>query len=210
MGRPDRTSYRGTHRIDIPTKGEDMKKGEKEMKLPAYLFFCIALSCNQSCTSKRTQLPPETMSDKEAIASDTIGKDSIRYIIPECFLLNVQDLLEEREDTSVVMWTELPVYGTDVQGINVFVENPTTTSLTYGRDWHLYRWNGKEWVMPKVKGPDIAWFSDGFNNRKAPLRYCFCFPIGRYYHLSKGKYRIQKSFYADRREIALNAEFEIK
>ena len=72
-------------------------------------------------------------------------------------------------------------------------------------------WNGKEWVLAKIKGPyRIAWPDDGFNNQRAPAWYCFRFPIGSYYHLSKGKYRIYKSFYAGRQEIALHAEFEIK
>lgn len=151
------------------------------------------------------------MPDKEIAASDKNDKDTIRYYIPECFLVDVQDLWDEREDTSVIMWTEYPVYSMDVQAVNVFVENPTHTSLTYGRDWYLYQWDGKEWVMPKIKGPDIiAWQSDGFDNRKAPLWYCFRFPISSYYHLSPGKYRICKSFYAGQQEIALNAEFEIK
>lgn len=150
------------------------------------------------------------MPDKEIAASDKNDKDTIRYYIPECFLVDVQDLWDEREDTSVVMWMERSTYGTDVETIHIFVDNPTTTSLTYGRDWHLYRWNGKEWVMPKIKGSDIAWPSDGFDNRKAPSRYWFCFPIGSYYYLSKGKYRICKSFYAGSQRIALSAEFEIR
>ena len=32
--------------------------------------------------------------------------DTTRYYIPECFLVDVQDLFEERGDTSIVMWTE--------------------------------------------------------------------------------------------------------
>lgn len=63
--------------------------------------------------------------------------------------------------------------------------------------------------MAKTKG-DIAWFDDGFIKQKAPLLYCFSFPIDEYYHLSKGKYRISKSFYAKREEIKLYAEFEVK
>lgn len=178
----------------------------------ATLLLWIALSCNSGCANKQQQPQPQpqTMLDKEIAASDKNDKDSIRYYILECFLVDVQDLWDEREDTSVVMWMEHSIYGTDVETIHVFVDNPTTTSLTYGRDWHLYRWNGKEWVMPKIKGSDIAWPSDGFDNRKAPSRYWFCFPIGSYYYLSKGKYRICKSFYAGSQRIALSAEFEIR
>lgn len=171
------------------------------------LSFFVSLVC-ASCTNKRHTYLPQAKPD--TIIARSTNKDTTRYYIPECFLVDVQDLFEEREDTSIVMWAEHPVYGTDVQAVNVFVENPTHTSLTYGRDWYLYQWNGKEWVLAKIKGPDIAWQSDGFDNNRAPVWYCFRFPIANYYHLSKGKYRICKSFYADRREIKLYAEFEIK
>ena len=174
--------------------------------IPFFTLTCLACTC---CTNKRQQFLPQATPDKTIVLSNS-KNDTTRYYIPECFLVDVQDFFEEREDTSVVMWAEHPVYGTDVQAVNVFVENPTHTSLTYGRDWYLYQWNGEKWIMPKIKGPDIAWQSDGFDNRRAPVRYCFRFPIGSYYHLSKGKYRIYKSFYAGRQEIALHAEFEIK
>ena len=184
-------------------------KGDRNMKPATGLFLGIALLGSLSCTNKQ-QPQPKTIPDKEIAASGKNDKDTIRYYIPECFLVDVQDLWDEPKDTSVVMWMEHTTYGTDVEAIHVFVDNPTTTPLTYGRDWYLHRWNGKEWVMPKIKGPDIAWFSDGFDNRKAPSRYWFCFPISSYYYLPKGKYRISKSFYAGGQEIALSAEFEIR
>ena len=37
------------------------------------------------------------MPDKEIAASDKNNKDTIRYYIPECFLVDVQDLWDERE-----------------------------------------------------------------------------------------------------------------
>ena len=174
--------------------------------IPFFTLTCLACTC---CTNKRQQFQPQATSDKTIVLSNS-KKDTTQYYIPECFLVDVQDFFEEREDTSIVMWVEHPVYETDVQAVNVFVENPTHTSLTYGRDWYLYQWNGEKWIMPKIKGPDIAWQSDGFDNRRAPVRYCFRFPISSYYHLSEGKYKICKSFYAGRQEIALHAEFEIK
>ena len=81
--------------------------------------------------------------------------------------------------------------------------------LPAGRGWKLEQWNGKEWGIAKTKG-DRSWFDDGFNKQKAPLLYCFRFPVGRYYYLPKGKYRICKSFSAKREYIELSAEFEIK
>ena len=107
------------------------------------------------------------------------------------------------------MWTERPVYWENVQAFNVFVANPTSTSLMYGRAWVVEQWNGKEWVMAKTKG-DIVWQDDGFEIPKAPLLYCFRFPVSRDYYLPKGKYRIRKSFHAKRENIELSATFEIK
>ena len=53
--------------------------------------------------------------------------------------------------------------------------------------------------------------ADVFCKKEAPLLYCFRFPIGEYYHLPKGKYRISKSFLLkEKDEINLYAEFEIK
>lgn len=45
---------------------------------------------------------------------------------------------------------------------------------------------------------------------KGMLLHCFRFPVGSYYHLPKGKYRVSKSFYARKEEMELSAEFEIK
>lgn len=45
---------------------------------------------------------------------------------------------------------------------------------------------------------------------KGMLLHCFRFPVGSYYHLPKGKYRVCKSFYARKEEMELSAEFEIK
>lgn len=184
------------------------------------LFAMLASLVCMSCTHKRQRAQQEATPDKELFvmeSSDTVAgiqdasvhKYSITYDTPECYLWYVMDLPDEYQDQPISMWTERPIYGENLHLINVFVSNPTSTSLMYGRGWAVERWDGEEWVMAKTKG-DIAWFDDGFNKQKAPLLYCFSFPIDRYYHLSKGKYRISKSFYAKREEIKLNAEFEIK
>ena len=173
-----------------------------------------------SCTNKRQQFQPKATPDKELAiisGSDTVtsiqvssaDRDTITYDTPECCLWYIEDLPDEYKDKPISMWTERPVYGENVQVIDVFVANPTSTSLMYGRGWKLEQWNGKEWVMAKTKG-DRSWFDDGFNKPKAPLLYCFRFPVGRYYHLPKGKYRISKSFHVKRENIELSAEFEIK
>lgn len=184
------------------------------------LFAILSSAVCLSCTHKRQQFQPEVTPDKELAiigCSDTItsiqvtsrDKDTIIYDTPECCLWYVEDLPNKYKDKPVSMWTERPVYWENVQAITVFVANPTSTSLMYGRGWIVEQWNGKEWGMAKTKG-DRSWFNDGFNKPKAPLLYCFRFPVGRYYHLSKGKYRICKLFQAKRENIELSAEFEIK
>lgn len=179
------------------------------------LFAILASVVCLSCTHKQQQTQPEELAiiGRSDMATNiqvaTADKDTIVYDTPECYLWYVMDFPDEYKDNPVSMWTERPVYGENAHIINVFVSNPTSTSLMYGRSWNVERWNGKEWVMAKMKG-DIHWFDDGFNKQKAPLLYCFRFPVSRYYNLPKGKYRISKSFYAKREEIKLNAEFEVK
>ena len=183
------------------------------------LFAVLSSIVCLSCTHKRQQKSEATPNKESAIigGSDTVtsiqvsstDENVVAYDTPECDLWYVEDLPDEYKDKPVSMWTERPVYWENVYAINVFVANPTSTSLMYGRDWVVEQWDGKEWVMAKMKS-DISWFDDGFDKQKAPLLYCFHFPVGRYYHLPKGKYRICKSFFAKRKEIELNAEFEIK
>lgn len=184
------------------------------------LFAMLSGVVCLSCTHKRQQSQPEATPDKESAiigGSDTVtsiqvasaDKDTVIYDTPECYLWYVEDLPDKYKDKPVSMWTERPVYWESVQVVNVFVANPTSTSLMYGRAWVVEQWNGKEWSMAKTKGV-IVWYDDGFEEPKAPLLYCFRFPVGKYYHLPKGKYRICKSFFAKRKKIELHAEFEIK
>jgi len=39
--------------------------------------------------------------------------------------------------------------------------------------------------------------------------YCFRFPVGEYYHLPKGKYRLAKRFMANGKILTLTADFSI-
>ena len=108
------------------------------------------------------------------------------------------------------MWTESEVYWENVAVINVFVTNPTNEKFWVGRDWSLRIWNGVQWCIPQEKF-ELNVKADAFCKKEAPLLYCFRFPIGEYYHLPKGKYRISKSFLLkEKDEINLYAEFEIK
>lgn len=171
-----------------------------------------------SCINKQQRIQSGTTSDEKLAiigGNDTttsiqvIDKDTIVYDTPECYLWYVKDLPDEYKDKPVSMWVEHTVYGEDVQTINVFVSNPMSISLMYGRGWWVEQWNGTDWVAAKAK-EELSWFDDGFEKLKAPLLYCFHFPVGAYYYFSKGKYRINKWFYAKGKEMELSAEFEIK
>lgn len=140
------------------------------------LFAMLSGAVCLSCTNKRQQFQPEATPDKElAIISgnDTLtsiqvvsaDKDTIIYDTPECCLWYVEDLPDKYKDKPISMWTERPVYWENVQVVNVFVANPTSVSLIYGRGWKLEQWNGTEWAIAKTKG-DRSWFDDGFDKQK--------------------------------------------
>ena len=95
-----------------------------------------------SCTHKRQQTQQEATPDKELFimeSSDTVAgiqdssvnKYSITYDTPECYLWYVMDLPDEYQDKPISMWPERPIYGENLHLINVFVSNPTSTSLMY-------------------------------------------------------------------------------
>lgn len=149
--------------------------------------------------------PYETANTRQNQAAD---QDTIIYEMPQCALVYTQKL--KAKGSEIKMWTESKNYWENIQVINVFVENPTNTPLFFGREWYIYRWNGKSWELPKQKSSDIlVWNSDAFMIKKAPLLYCFRFPVGELYYLPKGKYRITKSFWQNKKEIELIANFNI-
>lgn len=171
-----------------------------------------------SCANEQKQ-QPAIIGGADSITQIVIAeesgnqdKDTVIYKLPECSLWYTKELPEDYKDKKVRIWTEREIYWENVQAINVFVANPTDAWWLSGRGWHLDVWNGKEWESPKAK-KDLNWFDDGFAIQKAPLLYCFRFPIGEYFHLSKGKYRINKGFSMNNgkdRYTYLSAEFEIK
>ena len=185
------------------------------------LFAILSSAVCLSCTDKRQQFQPEVTPDKESViiggndaATDiqvvSADKDTIVYDTPECCLWYVKDLSDEYKNKTISMWAEHTIYRENTQAINVFVANPTNVTLSFGRKWDMHVWNGSKWVSPKAKFSPFIWKDDEIAIPKGMLLYCFRFPVGRYYHLPKGKYRISKSFHAKRKNIELNAEFEIK
>ena len=185
------------------------------------LFAMLSSVVCLSCTNKRQQFQPEATPDKELAiigGSDTVtsiqvssaDRDTVIYDTPECHLWYVEDLPNKYKDKPISMWAEHTIYRENTQAINVFVANPTNVPLSFGRKWDIHVWNGSKWVSPKAKFSPFIWKDDEIAMPKGMLLHCFRFPVGRYYHLPKGKYRISKSFHVKRKNIESSATFEIK
>ena len=114
----------------------------------------------------------------------------------------------ELQDISI--WTEKKVYPLDVSSVDVYVWNPTSTPFSFGRRWNLEIRKGNKWTEAKCKVSLILCKDDEMSGETTPELLCFRFPVSQWHHLEKGKYRICKSFSHDGKELALNAEFEIK
>ena len=141
--------------------------------------------------------------------SDTQDRDTVIYELPECLLWYTKTLPEEYKGKDIRMWTEHENYWENVKAINVFVANPTENPLDFGRHWNLYIWHEREWITPRMKVSMIIWEDDLFIGNKDTLLYCFRFPIGDYYYLPKGKYRLVKTFRKNDEKITLMADFNI-
>ncbi len=176
------------------------------------ITFCVSVvSCTNNPKQQNTIIGG-TDGTTEMVINEKDCKDTVTYELQDCLLWYTKQLPEEYKGQKACMWTEYEDYRENVQIINVFVANPTDAWWLFGCSWYLEVWNGKEWGFPKSKG-DLIWFDDGFAIEKAPLLYCFRFPVGRYYHLSKGKYRIKKGFSMNKgkdKYTDLTAEFHIK
>ena len=193
------------------------------MKYVIHLILPLCLLLSISCSNRQKKFQPEvtvatsvaiiggTDAKTEIAISDERSKDTVNYELPECYLWYTCELPYKNNDFR--MWTEQTSYCGNIQAINIYVTNTTDAWWMFGRRWHLDVWNEKEWTPAKAKG-DLSWFDDGFAIEKAPLLYCFHFPIGKYYHqLPKGKYRFGKGFSMNKgkeKETVLYAEFEIK
>ncbi len=197
------------------------------MKRIIQLILLLGLLLNTSCINKQRKFQSKATNDTKVAVigvaknlTDTIvtdkdklaDKDTVIYEVPGYWLWFTKELPPKYQNQDFLMWTERKVYWENVAVINVFVTNPTETPLEYGRKWILKKLNEQgKWVSPKTKYPPIVWEQDLLIDSKAPVLYCFRFPIGEYYHLPKGMYRIGKSFALQGKEnFDLHAEFEIK
>lgn len=185
------------------------------MKSKAIILITALCTSIVGCTNKQKQqntiIGGADSPTGIAITEDRSkqDRDTMTYEIPQCQLWYTEELSEADKDGEIRMWTERKEYWEDVQVINVFVSNPTDIPINFGRRWNNYIWNGKEWACPELKVSYIAWEDDLFVQHRGMLLYCFRFPVGEYYHLPKGKYRLTKTFHANNKEMTLTADFNI-
>lgn len=185
------------------------------MKSRAIILIITLCTSIVSCTNKQKQqntiIGGADGTTEITIAEDNSkqDRDTLIYEIPQCQLWYTKELPEATKGKEIRMWTERKEYWEDVQVINVFVSNPTDTPINFGRHWNIYIWNGEEWVCPELKVSYIAWEDDLFVQHRGMLLYCFRFPVGKYYHLPKGKYRLTKTFQTNNKGITLTADFNI-
>lgn len=94
----------------------------------------------------------------------------------------------------VKMWTEKTIYPKTVETIDVYVYNPTDTPFCFGRRWELEVWENGKWQPARCKATTILCKDDQMRGNTTPETLCFRFPIGKWYELKEGKYRISKFF----------------
>lgn len=186
------------------------------------LAFLAAGFCMAGCAGKQPKTATENPADTPAtaapaghgkIADRYPDRDTVVYRLPECALVRTDTLPAGYANREISMWTERSIYWPEVRVIDVFVANPTDRPLSFGRGWNLKVWKAGKWELPDLKVADLVWQLDGFMVEEAPLLYLFRFPVGDYYRLPAGKYRLEKTFYKGlegRQGIPLKAEFEIK
>lgn len=185
-----------------------------KIQLLAFLASGILMA---GCADKQPKTKAGNTVDTLATAAPTGNRnvpdrDTVVYRLPECALVYTDTLPATYASEEISMWTERKIYWPEVQVINVFVANPTDIPLSFGRAWNLRVWKEGKWELPALKETDLVWELDGFMVKEAPLFYLFRFPVGDYYHLPAGKYRVEKTFYEGwgTQGIPLKAEFEIK
>lgn len=152
-----------------------------------------------------------TVLPKKAKQSQTA---SINNSSPNCspkydFNIIKKEQLSKVLDMEVQMKTEKKVYSTEIQHLTVIVDNPTDMPLLLGRNWKIEVQNQGNWIMADMK-KELCWNDDGLMENETYIRYYFKYPIGEFYELKKGKYRIRKTFSQNNEILDLEAEFEIK
>lgn len=181
------------------------------MKMNVLLSLCFVFMVG--CAGRQKQEVTDHSADKSpGTPQMTVPAAPItpaEYEVPDFNIFYTKDLAASSLDSLVTMKTEQKSYSSDSYYLTLLVFNPTDTPLDIGRDWRIQTWNGTEWVFAKQKY-NLMCFDDALASQKTHVCYAFKFPMGAYFHLPKGKYRILKNFRQDGRLLELSADFNIK
>lgn len=126
-----------------------------------------------------------------------------------CNLVRADTLKGDSLGSEIFMKTLHDSYPLTVQNIMAMVASPTDIPLEFGWSWNLQKWNGYDWLNAEIK-TDYGWTDDAFMPLYGHKCFYFEFPVGKFYKLCKGKYRITKLFWHSNQELNLKAEFRIQ
>ncbi len=174
-----------------------------------WILCTLAVGCTNKQKKQSTAENADDMTIAIADKDVEQDRDTVIYELPQCRLWYTEDLPADYEGETVSMWTEQNQYWENVKVINVLVANPTDKGLSFGRSWNLQVWSDGEWINPESKITGMAWEDDLFLSDKVRALYRFRIPVGDYYQLPAGRYRITKTFWLDEVRHDLTAEFNI-
>lgn len=174
-----------------------------KIKLLVLLLFCTHLS---GCVNKAKEESAANVVNDTAVVSDSVKHDVPDY---DFDIISIEVLQPNLSNKKIRMGTEKPIYSTTIKHLTIWVDNNTDIPLDMGRNWSIEFWNGKEWVVPTMK-KDLYWLDDARGSKETHMRYYFKYPIGEYYILKQGKYRIAKTFVQESTLIKLYADFEVR
>lgn len=150
------------------------------------------------------------LAENETINHSTNNQIPINKSIKYDFNISKKEKLPETFiGMTVQMKTEKKVYPINLQFITIIVDNPTNAPLSFGRSWEIQIWDNKKWTTPEMKKV-LCWTDEALAARETFIRYYLTFPIGEFYRLKIGKYRILKTFFQDSNMLNLMSEFEIR
>lgn len=182
-----------------------------------FVYFALCLCCLTACTDVRKSAPVVPEMGGDAGVADSAGAAEVseapkragRGLVAWDYDLLSCDIAYAPGRGDAALWTERQAYAEEVSSIDVFAYVATGKSLSFGRSWTLEKWDGNRWA-------DAEWRVGGFISQDdamafdtIPLLLCFRVPVGNFYYLSKGRYRIGKDFRKDGKKLSLWAEFVI-
>lgn len=113
------------------------------------------------------------------------------------------------EEAKVEMNTEQPSYSASIDKVTLKIKNDGPTTLTFGTPFTLEKREQGKWYVVPMRS-DIAFTSIGLLVEPGERREDQISMSDLDYTLTKGEYRVIKSFSANEKEIIVAARFEIE